>query len=154
MEELIVDAWEIHNRIGIFFLSGIEEPALQDSAAKRGRTVADHFSHIHNVRLMWLKSAAPDLLEGVTKIEKTDLIGKDALVSALTESGAAMAALFRKSLSEEGKVKGFKPNAIAFLGYPVSHESFHMGKIDMTLRLSDHSVDDKTHYGMWEWGVR
>ena len=154
MEEQIVEAWEIHCRIALFLLSGIEESTLQDSVAKRGRTVADHFSHMHNVRLMWLKSAAPDWLEGLAKVEKSDLIGKSALVSALTESGAAMAALFRKSLSEGGRVKGFKPNAIAFLGYLISHESFHMGKVDMTLRLADHSVDDKTHYGIWEWGVR
>lgn len=154
MEEQIAEAWEIHCRITLFLSSGIEDSALQDSASKRGRTVSDHFIHIHNVRLMWLKSAAPDLSEGLTKIEKSDLIGKDALTIALKESGAAMAALLRKSLSEGGRIKGFKPNVIAFLGYLISHESFHMGKVDMTLRLSDHPVDDKTHYGMWEWGVR
>ncbi len=154
MEEQITETWEIHCRIALFLLSGIEDSAMQDSASKRGKTVADHFSHIHNVRLMWLKSAASNLSEGLTKIEKSDRIGKEALANALTESGAAMAALFRKSLSEGGRIKGFKPNAIAFMGYLISHESFHMGKVDMSLRLSDHPVDDKTHYGMWEWGVR
>ena len=154
MEDQVIEAWGIHNRIVIFLLSGIDEGFLTDSATKRGRSVADHFSHIHNVRLMWLKSAAPDLTEGIQKLEKGDPIDKEILLSALTTSGEAISKLFLKSFAEGGKVKGFKPNAISFLGYLISHESFHTGKIDQTLRLAEHPIDDKTHYGMWEWGVR
>jgi hypothetical protein len=32
--------------------------------------VAEQFAHLHDVRPIWLKQAAPELLEGVRGIEK------------------------------------------------------------------------------------
>lgn len=31
------------------------------TSASKGRTVAEQLAHLHNVRLTWLQSAAPDL---------------------------------------------------------------------------------------------
>jgi hypothetical protein len=108
---------------------------------------------MHNVRLMWLKSAAPDLLEGLAKIEG-DTGDKATLAAGLEASGNAIANLLRKALSAGGKVKGFKPHAVAFLGYLISHESHHRGQIGWTLKNTGHPLDQKTSYGLWEWGVR
>lgn len=58
----IVETRNIHSRIVLYLLEGILGEAMSLMAAKRGRTVKSHFSHLHNVRLMWLKSAAPELL--------------------------------------------------------------------------------------------
>src|SRR5262249_26967155 len=107
---------------------------------------------IHNVRHLWLKSAAPELLEGVEKID-ADSGTKDQLADALTASGTAMEKLLRKSAAA-GKVKGFKPSVIAFLGYCIAHESHHRGQIGWTLKYSGHPLDRKTAFGLWEWGVR
>ncbi len=52
------------------------------------------------------------------------------------------------------KVKGFNPHATAFLGYLISHESHHRGQIGWTLKQSGRPFDQKTAFGLWEWGVR
>ena len=80
--------------------------------------------------------------------------GKAELRSALEASGAAMEKLLRKAMAAGGKVKGFKPHAVAFLGYLISHESHHRGQIGWTLKGTGHPLDQKTAYGLWEWGVR
>ena len=51
-------------------------------------------------------------------------------------------------------MKGFKPHVTAFAGYLISHESHHRGQIVWTLKDAGHPVDQKTSFGLWEWGVR
>jgi uncharacterized damage-inducible protein DinB len=149
MNEPLIETWQIHNRIMIYTLGGIPAEGFADSAAPKQRTVADHIAHIHNVRLMWLKAAAPDLLAGLEKVEKA--AGPDLLRASLEASGKAIEELLRAS---DGRVKGFKPHAAAFVGYLISHEGYHAGKVDLILRMNGHPMDDKVHYGMWEWGSR
>jgi len=144
----LTETWQIHNRINLYLLDAIEEVNLADQASSKGRRVGEQFAHIHSVRMMWLKVAAPDLLEGLPKIEKEN-ITKAALVSALNLSSLAIEALFEKTF-ESQKIKGFKPHATAFLGYLVSHESHHRGQIMLALKRSGHMVDQKTQYGLWE----
>jgi uncharacterized damage-inducible protein DinB len=153
MTDPLVETWSIHDRINRYLLDAVSEEALGSALAPKHRTVFQLFAHIHNVRLMWLKAAAPDLLEGLSKLEGEN--GEvAALRSALEASGRAIEALLRKSLAEGGKVKGFKPHVTAFAGYLISHESHHRGQIVWTLKNTGHKLDQKTAYGMWEWGVR
>jgi uncharacterized damage-inducible protein DinB len=111
------------------------------------------FAHIHNVRLMWLQSAAPTLLAGLNKIEKEQAVDKALLRTALAASADAIAQLIEQALPT-GKVKGFKPHATAFVGYLIAHEAYHQGEIGVALQQGGHPLDKKVAYGMWEWGVR
>ncbi|MBX7153120.1 DinB family protein [bacterium] len=149
----LIETWEIHNRINIYLLESVHNDALNDVSASKGRSVAEQFAHLHNVRLMWLNASAPELLKGLTKIEKEKAADKKWLKQSLEASGKTIAALL-ESASESGKIKGFKPHAAAFLGYLISHESHHRGQIMLTLKQAGHPVDKKIAYGIWEWGVR
>src|SRR5438309_9427496 len=113
-EKQFVGTWEIHNRINLYLLDAIDAAHLKDHSASRGRSVGEQFAHLHNVRLMWLKAAAPDLLKGLGKIEKDCGPDKKLLRQSLVDSGAAIKRLLAKSIEAGGKVKGFKPNVIAF----------------------------------------
>jgi uncharacterized damage-inducible protein DinB len=154
MPNQLVDTWNIHNRINLYLLDAIDKSSLAGHSASKGRSVGEQFAHIHNVRLMWLKSAAPDLLKGQQKIEGEGAHDKTVLKSSLVNSGKAIATLLETSLEDEGKIKGFKPHAAAFLGYLISHESHHRGQIALSLKQSGKPLDKKIAYGLWEWGVR
>jgi len=153
MEEQLVETWNIHDRINRYLLQAVPEESLGVAMAPKHRTVFQLFAHIHNVRLMWLKSAAPELLEGLSKLEG-DKGERATLASALEASGQAIGELIRRSFANGGKVKGFKPHGVAFVGYLISHESHHRGQINWTLKNTGHPLDQKTAYGLWEWGVR
>ncbi len=153
-EKQLLETWVIHDRINLYLLDAVEASSLTDLSASKGRNVGEQFAHIHNVRLMWLKAAAPDLLKGLTKVEGTQTRDKKVLRNSLAASADAIKSLLSKSAQTDGKVKGFKPHALAFLGYLISHESHHRGQIALSLKQAGHPVDKKTLYGIWEWGVR
>jgi uncharacterized damage-inducible protein DinB len=154
LTDQVLEAWRIHDRINRYLLDAVAPGAFAAVSASKGRTVGEQFAHVHNVRLMWLKPAAPDLLEGLEKVEKDAAGDRERLAAALTASGVAIETLLCRALEGDGRVKGFKPHAAAFLGYLVSHESHHRGQIALTLKQAGHPLDKKVAYGIWEWGVR
>jgi uncharacterized damage-inducible protein DinB len=153
-EKQLLETWAIHNRINLYFLDATDAAALESVSASKGRKVGEQFAHIHNVRLMWLKAAAPDLLKGLRKIGNEQARDAKLLRKSLTGSGEAIGSLLSKSAQADGKLKGIKTHVAAFLGYLISHESHHRGQIALTLKQAGHPLDKKTLYGIWEWGVR
>lgn len=146
----LLEAWQINCRLNPFMIAAISAEAWADKAAK-GKAVGAHFTHIHNVRLMWIKSAAPDLHAALTKLEGDE--DQKTVLASLKASDAAMDTLILRGL-ETGKIKGFKPHTAGFVGYCISHETYHRAQAELALRLCGHALDDRTSYGLWEWGVR
>jgi len=150
----LLETWQIHDRINRYLLDAVDPASLDAHSASKGRSVGEQFAHIHNVRLMWLKAAAPDLLKGLEKVEASGTNDKKLLRKSLADSAVAIGTLLTNSLEAGGKVKGFKPHAAAFLGYLISHESHHRGQIALSLKQAGKPLDKKISYGIWEWGVR
>ena len=153
MSSPLAETFAINNRINIFLLNGIAEAHLSDATLGKGRNVGEQFAHIHNVRLMWLKTASPELFNDNAKIEKEDTLSKEKLITSLNASSEAMINLLTQS-EATGKVKGFKPHATAFLGYLLAHEGHHRGQALISLKANGHLPDKKILFGIWEWGVR
>ena len=151
--EPLIETWAISHRMNEFLLTGIKEEYFDDVSSAKGRSVGKQLAHIHNVRIMWLEVAAPELMKGLKKIDNEAVITKQLLLDQYDKSQAAIGALLSKGL-ETGKIKGFKPHPQAFLGYLIAHEAHHRGQIILILRENGHLPDKKILYGLWEWGVR
>jgi uncharacterized damage-inducible protein DinB len=152
-DQQLLETWAIHDRINRYLLAALTPEQLGLRVGKKGRSAGEIVAHIHNVRLMWLKSGDATLLEGLTKVEKDQAEDAAALNAALEASGAAIATLLTNGL-QQGKIKGFKPHPVAFLGYLISHESHHRGEIERILGDLGQQLDQKVSFGLWEWGVR
>jgi uncharacterized damage-inducible protein DinB len=153
-EQQLLETWRINNRVNSYLLDAILPEHLDSRLLSKGRSAAEQFAHIHNVRLMWLKQSLPESLAGLSKIEKENAADKTLLRKSLSESGEAISELLAKAFEQGGRVKGFKPHAAAFLGYLVSHEAHHRSQIILALKQSGRPLDKKILFGIWEWGVR
>lgn len=147
-----IETWQINNRMNLFLLKDIAEKNFMNQSIAKGRTVGEQFAHIHNVRLMWIKVAMPDLLSLQRKIEKEDANNKALLTIELGKSSEAVSQLLEDGFVK-GRVKGFKPHPEAFLGYMIAHEAHHRGQIILCLKENGNLPDKKILYGLWEWGT-
>ena len=153
-KQQLVETWQINNRINLYLLDAIPAEHLGDSMTSKGRSAGEQFAHVHNVRLMWLKAALPELLEGQGKLEKEQSTDKALIAECLTASGAAIEKLLENSVENGGKVKGFKPHVTGFLGYLTAHDAHHRSQVIIALKQNGHQLDKKILYGIWEWGSR
>jgi uncharacterized damage-inducible protein DinB len=149
----LLNAFEINDRINQHLIDNLPEEAWRaEPPGGKGRDVASIVAHVHNVRVMWLKAAA----KGSKIPEQLDRQNVTAAQAKkrLQESREALSAVLRAALESDGRVKGFKPDVAAFLGYLIAHDAHHRGQITMLARQVGHALPQKAMFGMWEWGTR
>ena len=151
--DALLETWAINQWMNNSLMKGIKDDYLSDVGAAKGRAVGEQLAHIHNVRLMWLKASAPELLESQKKLDKEQIMTTSLLMKEFQKSANAITRLLEMGLAS-GRIKGFKPHPQAFLGYMISHESHHRGQIIITLKENNHLPDKKVLCGLWEWGNR
>jgi uncharacterized damage-inducible protein DinB len=144
-------SWRINNRINAYMSDALDDSVFLARPPK-GRSIAEMFAHMHNVRLDWLKSGDPALLGALAKLEKAEL-SREALREALEASGEAIAALIERG-EASGRIKGFKPHVTAFVAYMCAHDAYHRAEVSSLATQLGQPLDKKTSFGMWEWGVR
>jgi uncharacterized damage-inducible protein DinB len=148
----LLDAWRANDQVNQYLIDHLSDEAwTARPGGGKGRTIAAIFAHMHNVRLLWVKTAGKGIdLEDSE--EKTDF-GRAAAKKALAGSGRAIGELLKQALPT-GRVAGFPPGAAAFFGYIVSHDSHHRGQIMLIARQAGHPVPAPAGYGLWEWNKR
>lgn len=149
--DAVLRSFSIHNRIHLYLLDSLApEVWLATPPGGKGRTVAALVSHIHAVRLMWLKAAGAKELPA--PLEKTAMVAE--AKEALEASAAALGERLGKALNGDARMPSFKPDAWAFVSYLIAHEAHHRGQMVLLARQLGYPVDQKTNFGLWQWGVR
>jgi uncharacterized damage-inducible protein DinB len=132
----LIETWEVNSRINLYLLDALSQEVLGVELKPKGRTIGGLFVHMHSVRLMWLKAAAPTLLSQVKKIEADKGTTTAQLHDGLMKSGVAISELIATAVANGGRVKSFKPHVTALVGYLISHESHHRGQAAMAFRIA------------------
>ena len=153
VSEALLTSFTTNDRINRYLIEGIDEQAWRaEPPNKKGRTIAAIVAHMHNVRVMWLKSAA----QGSEIPEQLDrhTVDTTGALAGLQESHDALLPVLNAALSSDGRIKGFRPDVVGFIGYLIAHDAHHRGQISMLARQIGFPIPQKVMFGMWEWGVR
>lgn len=152
MKDQVLEAWFVNNRINLMLIDKISNDGMNCTLSKHGgRTVALQFVHLHNVRCRWLEVIARDLLKNIEMIDKEKPVVKKDLKKSFEQSADAIAEAIKRSLQNDGRVKGYKRSVFTMMGYFISHDSHHRGSILLTLKQCGHKIDQQTQYSIWEW---
>ena len=149
----LMSAFSTNGRINEYLIENLPEEAWRSQTpGGKGRTIPAIIGHMHNVRLMWLKSAG-DTAELPAKLEEAGFSKKDA-IKALAVSNRAMHDVLARALAGDGRIKGFKPDVGSFMAYLFAHDGHHRGQITMMAREAGHPLSKSAGFGLWEWGTR
>jgi uncharacterized damage-inducible protein DinB len=155
MDDLI-DMWQAQNAIDLYLLSNLPEGGLEVVAASGDMPVGQQFAHLNDIRLRWTHGTAPDLTAQIPWFEHQPQLAIDTaqLQHALERSGEAIAALVRRCADAGAGIDGFPGSLTAFLGYLISHESYHWGEISLALAQSGRPLAPEVALGIWRgwWG--
>ena len=153
MVDALLAAYATNNRINEFLIRNVPDAAWRlKPPGGKGREIAAMVAHIHNVRLMWLKSAGKT--EIIPPKLESDTCTKEESIQALESSWIALQTVLRTALETDGRIKGFKPDAASFLAYLLAHDAHHRGQITMLARQLGYPLSQSAMFGLWEWGTR
>jgi uncharacterized damage-inducible protein DinB len=124
-----------------------------------GRTIATIFSHLHNIRVSWIRNSAPHL-KCPALLDPYRCTIKQASV-AHRKSAAQCLRMLADALSEDPKrrVKKFTrdgwmptwPAGGTMFAYMFSHEAHHRGQILMLAHQLGYRLPNEAAYGVWHW---
>jgi uncharacterized damage-inducible protein DinB len=125
---------------------------------QKGRTIADIFAHVHNIRRKWLRLSAPHLkLPG--PLDRRRCTQKQAR-AALAESALRCSEMLADALTvPPGRVRSFlrdgwarpwRPGTAMF-AYMISHDAHHRGQACMLAHQLGFRLPGAAGYGMWGW---
>lgn len=147
----IVVAWQTHSRLNLQYIEAIPAEALSAKLGGKGRSIGGIIAHLHNNRLDWLKPGAPELFEGLSKVQRKETNNLEILQSYLTLSGTAVSQWLTNSLEIDGKVNVIGGHAGSLMGYLIAHESYHHGEIGLILGQAGFGLSQKDAYALWNW---
>jgi uncharacterized damage-inducible protein DinB len=91
------------------------------------------------------------LAKGLPLIKRDQGSDKPLLIEAFEKSGSAVAELIRTSMSNDGRVTGFRRGIVSLIGYFIAHDSHHRGHILLTLKRAGVKRTDRMRMRLWEW---
>lgn len=150
--DLLLDSWDRNNRILVNLLRAIPAGGLAVRAATEGPSVAELFTHMHYVRLVFVAEDAPEFSRDLPAEEWAHDTDVEQIARMLTESAAAVREAVRGRLEANQAMAMHYDHPILLLQHMVWHEGYHHGQIKLALKLAGMPVSDKVA-GPVTWGV-
>ncbi len=150
--DVLLDSWDRNNAILVNLLRAIREDELETRAMEGSPSIAQIFTHIHYVRLVFVFEDAPEFAGEVPKEEWVVERDADRIAQMLNESAKAVRDAV-KSRVEAGRAMNLHyDHPILMLQHMLWHEGYHHGQIKLALKIAGRALSNK-EAGPVTWGV-
>ena len=157
--QALVESYAVNDRMNQVVLEHLDPGAWRAKLpGSGGRTIAAIFSHVHNIRLKWLRLSAPHL-KLPAPLDRSRCSQKQAS-AALAESAARCCEMLAEALTRpEGRVETFCRDGwarpwlagAAMVAYMISHDAHHRGQVCMLAHQLGFRLSVKGASGIWVW---
>ena len=150
--EAVLDAWDRNNRILVNLLRAVPPGGLEARAAEGSPTVAEMFTHMHYVRLVFLSEDVPEMAPPMPAKEWQSEKDPDRIAAALEASSNAVRDAVGQCIRSGQAMKVHYDHPVLFLQHMVWHEGYHHGQIKLALKLHGMGLENKA-IGPLTWRV-
>ncbi len=150
--QAILESWDRNNRILVNLLRALPPGSLTARAMPGSPSVAEMFTHMHYVRLVFLSEDAPDLAAPVPPGEWLDEADADRIAAELNESAAAVRNAVENRIRLGREMDLHYDHPLLLLQHMIWHEGYHHGQIKLALKLTGQPLDDE-EIGPLTWGI-
>jgi uncharacterized damage-inducible protein DinB len=138
----LLDSWDRNNAILVNLLRVIPEGGLDARATPTSPSVAEMFTHIHYVRLVFAEEDAPEFATEVPKEEWKAERDRGRIAQMLSESAKVVRDAVRGKIETRAAMKLHYDHPVLFLQHMVWHEGYHHGQIKLALKVAGHALGD------------
>jgi uncharacterized damage-inducible protein DinB len=124
-------------------LRALPEGGLQTRALRDSPSVAEMFTHIHYVRLVFLSEDAPEFAGTLPEAEWLAERDPNRIARMLNESAKAVRKAIKSKVEKVQDMQLHYDHPILFLQHMIWHEGYHHGQIKLALKIADHPITDE-----------
>lgn len=150
--EDLLDSWNRNNEILIGLLRVLPEGGLDVRATEGGPTVAQLFTHMHYVRLVFVEEDAPEFAAALPEDEWAVESDPRRIAQMLAESAKVVRDAVKNRVETGRAMNLHYDHPILFLQHMIWHEGYHHGQIKLALKLAGCPIDDEVA-GPVTWSV-
>jgi len=150
--EALLDSWDRNNTILLNLLRALPDGGLEARAMEGSPSIAELFTHIHYVRLVFVFEDAPEF--ATSPPEEEWVVERDAgrIAHMLNESARVVRDAVKSRVEAGREMNLHYDHPILLLQHMIWHEGYHHGQMKLALKVAGRSLTDK-EAGPVTWGV-
>lgn len=150
--DVLLDSWDRNNEILINLLRAVPEGALEARATPESPCVAQLFTHIHYVRLVFIFEDASEFAREVPKEEWVVELDRSRIEQMLNDSAAAVREAVKSTVKAGKDMEVHYDHPILLMQHMIWHEGYHHGQLKIALKLAGCPLTDE-EAGPLTWRV-
>ena len=134
--EALLDSWDRNNTILVNLLRALPEGGLQARAMEGSPSVAQLFTHIHYVRLVFVFEDAPEFAGNLPADEWVAEPDPDRIAQMLNDSAKTVRDAVKSRVEAGRDMDLHYDHPILLLQHMIWHEGYHHGQIKVALKAA------------------
>jgi len=150
--EVLLDSWDRNNTILVNLLRVLPKGALETKTMAGSPSVAQLFTHIHYVRLVFVAEDAPEFGTEVPEEEWKTESDPERIARMLNDSATTVRNAVKNKVEAGGSMNLHYDHPVLMLQHMIWHEGYHHGQIKLALKLAGIPLADEVA-GPVTWAI-
>ena len=141
--EALLDSWDRNNTILVNLLRALPEGGLEAMAMEGCPSIAEMFTHIHFVRLVFVFEDAPEFARNLPEEEWVVERDPGRIAQMLNDSAKVVRDAVKNGVEAGRDMKLHYVHPILMLQHMIWHEGYHHGQMKLALKVAGLPMTDQ-----------